>query len=228
MAMESVRLPNGEEVIFDEWLHYPNFSTLEFASTAAVNLRIFTYTVGDRVPSQGLTTRIANEADTNQVAKGRMNWDEGFRVFSITYELFALSDATITLSPNSLIAGEIPVVTATNVRRMQRDLMVALNIGADIDKPQVNAPFSYYQQGLGAWAYGSGDKPDVLAPVNYGTGGTPRWASQRRYPFPVKIGSDNVMFMRVFAGGETSTVSGLTQNIRMRWHLDGVKRRPLG
>lgn len=228
MAMESVRLPNGEEVVFDEWLHYPNFSTLEFASTAAVNLRIFTYTVGDRVPSTGLTTRTANEADTNQVAKGRMNWDEGFRVFSMTYEVFALTDASITLSPNTIIAGEYPVVTALNMRRMQRDLMVQLNIGADIDKPQVRAPFSYFHQGIGAWAYGSGDKPDVLSAVSYGTGGIPKWASQRRYPFPVKIGSDNVMYVKVYAGAETSTVSGLTQSIRQRWYLDGVKRRPLG
>lgn len=226
MAMESVRLPNGDEVVFDEWLHFPQYSTVEWASTAAVNLRAFTYVAGQRVPSTGLTTRIADESDTNQVAKGRMNWDESYRVFSMTYEIFALTDGSISLSPNVIITGEEPVFTSTNLRRLQRDLVIELIIGADIEKPQVRAPFSYFHQGLGAWAYGSGDKPDVLSAVNYGTGGLPKWSSQRRYPFPVKIGSDNVMYLKIFSA--LSTISGLSQSVRMRWYLDGVKRRPLG
>lgn len=226
MAMEKVRLPNGEEVVFDEWLHYPIFSTCEFDNAASINLRLFTYVAGQRVPSVGLAVRQSTEADTNQTAKGRMNWDESFRVFSMTYEVFALSDAEITLSPNTLIAGESPVITALNLRRLQRDIMVELIIGADIEKPQVRAPFSYFHQGPGAWAFGSGDGPDALSPASYGTGGQPRWAAQRRYPFPVKIGTDNVMYLKIFSA--RSTVAGLSQDIRMRWYLDGVKRRPLG
>lgn len=226
MAMDTVRLPNGEEVVFDEWLHFPQYSTVEWASTASVNLRAFTYVAGQRVPSVGLAARTSDESDTNQVAKGRMNWDESYRVFSMTYEVFALSDASITLSPNVIVAGESPVITALNLRRMQRDLLIELIVGADIEKPQIRAPFSYFHQGIGAWAYGSGDQPDGLSAVSYGTGGQPRWASQRRYPFPVKIGSDNVMYLKIFSA--TSTVLGLTQDIRLRWYLDGVKRRPLG
>jgi hypothetical protein len=226
MAMETVRLPNGEEVVFDEWLHFPQYSTVEWASTAAVNMRAFTYVAGQRVPSIGLTARIADESDTNQVAKGRMNWDESYRVFSMTYENFALSDGTISLSPNTITTGESPVLTALNLRRMQRDLVIELIVGADIEKPQVRAPFSYFHQGIGCWAYGSGDRPDSLSAVSYGTGGEPRWSSQRRYPFPVKIGSDNVMYLKIFSA--TSTISGLSQDVRQRWYMDGVKRRPLG
>lgn len=226
MAMEKYRLPNGDEIVFDEWLHYPIFSTIEFDNAASINLRAFTYVAGQRVPSVGLTPRIADDSDTNQTAQARMNWDESFRVFSMTYEVFALSNAIIDTSPNQTIGGEAPVITALNLRRLQRDLMIELIVGADIEKPQVRAPFSYFHQGIGCWAYGSGDAPDALSPFSYGTGGWPRWAAQRRYPFPVKIGTDNVMYLKIFSA--TSTVLGLSQDIRMRWYLDGVKRRPLG
>ena len=50
MAVDSVRLPNGDVVVFDEWLHWPLFSTVEFASADGVRLRAYTYKVGQNVP----------------------------------------------------------------------------------------------------------------------------------------------------------------------------------
>jgi len=226
MAMESYRLPNGEEIVFDEWLHYPIFSTVEWASASGVNLRAFTYVEGQRVPSIGLAARLSRSADTNQTAKGRMNWDESFRVFSMTYELFGLTDDEITASPSNFLVAESPMYSSLNLRRLQRDLLVELVVGADIEKAQVRAPFSYFHQGLGPWSWGSGDTPAANVAVSHGTGGTPRWASQRRFPWPVRIGNDRVMYLKVF--GAEGAVEGLTQNTRQRWYLDGVKRRPLG
>jgi hypothetical protein len=231
MAMESYRLPDGEEVVFDEWLHWPVYSTIEFAQASGVNLRAFTYVEGSRVPSTGLPARMADQKDTNQVAKSRMNWDETFRVFSMTYEVFGLSAQLIgdgELGP--LLVTPIPGFSAVNLARLQRDLMVELIVGADIEKPQVRAPFAYFHQGVGPWVFGSNDSvatdPAIHAGTSHGTGGQPRWCSQRRYPFPIKIGNDRVMYLKVFSA--FGNVAGLSQDTRMRWYLDGVKRRPLG
>jgi hypothetical protein len=46
MAIKQIRLPDGSEVVIDEWLHYQQFSTIEFAAATAVNLRAFTYVWG--------------------------------------------------------------------------------------------------------------------------------------------------------------------------------------
>lgn len=225
MAVERFRLPNGEVVTFDEWLHWPIFSTIEFATTAGVDLRAFSYVRGQRVPTQGVAVRNANETDTNQVAKARMNWDESYRLFSLTYEVFGLTNATLANSP-SLLVSQAPQFSAANLRRLQRDLMVEFIVGADIDKPQVRAPFSYYQQGVGPVAYPNGDAPGAGIAFSQGTGGYVSWASQRRFSFPIKIGGDRVMFLRTFSA--FGPITGLTQNVRLRWYMDGVRRRPLG
>lgn len=226
MAMERIKLPNGEVVQFDEWLHWPVYSTIEFASTAGVNLRAFTYVEGQRVPSTGLAARLADASDTNQVAKGRMNWDESYRVFSMTYEVFGLSNDEITAASPDILVAQSAMYSGTNLRRLQRDLIIELLVGADIEKPQVKAPFSYFQQGIGPWVSASGDTVDTNDAISQGTGGTPRWCSQRLYPFPIKIGNDRVMYLKVHA--PTGVIQGLNQDTRLRWYMDGVKRRPLG
>jgi len=225
MAVERIRLPNGDVVVFDEWLHWPIYSTIEWAAAQGLNLRAFSYVRGSRVPAQGIAARNATSTDTNQVAKSRMNWDESYRLFSITYEPFGLTNATLSNSP-SLLVAQAPQFTAANLRRLQRDLMVEFYVGADIDKPQVRAPFSYYHQGIGPVVYGNGDSPGAGIAFSHGTGGYVRWASQRRFNFPVKIGGDRVMYLKTHSA--FGAVAGLTQSVRLRWYLDGVRRRPLG
>lgn len=225
MAVERIRLPNGDTVVIDEWLHWPVFSTIEWAATAGVNLRAFSYVRGQRIPSMGVAARNATTTDTNQVAKARMNWDESYRLFSMTYETFGLTDETLPNSP-SLLVAQAPQFTAANLRRLQRDLMIEFFVGADIEKPQVRAPFSYYHQGIGPVVYTNGDAPAVGVAFSHGTGGDVSWKSQRRFNFPIKIGGDRVMYLKVTSS--PGAIAGLTQDVQQRWYLDGVRRRPLG
>jgi hypothetical protein len=226
MAIEQVHLPDGTTVVIDEWLHYPVFSTIEWAAASGLRLRMFTYIVPNQIPSAGVAKRAATIADTNQVAKGRMNWDEGFRVFSQTYEVFALTNATTTGSSPSQLVAQAPLVSALNLRRLQRDLVISLVVGADIEKPQAREPFAYYHQGVGPVMYTSGDTVGANIAFSAGTGGFVRYASQRRYKLPIKIAPDMPMY--VLAEAAFGPVSGLSQDIRLRWYLDGTKRRPLG
>lgn len=226
MAVDRVRLPDGDVVIFDEWLHWPVFSTVEWSASSAVRLRAFSYVVGQKVPSRGLASRQSTPADTNQIAKSRMNWDEAFRVFSMTYEAFGLSDAEIEDgNDGSILVSPGPMLSATNLRRLQRDVLITLKVGVDIEKGQVHAPFSYFHQGIGPVYQGSGDSSDAAQAIQAGTGGDVSPSSQRRYAFPIKIGEDRTMQLLI-ATGPTGAIEGLDQDVRLRWYLDGVKRRP--
>ncbi len=209
MAIKTIKTPGGEEFNIDEWLHWPLYSTIESGALLALDLRAFGYVVGGNVPGSNTLTgtsggsRNANEADTNQVAKSRMNQDEQFLAFSMTYEHFAVEGTTnsnmaFTVAPNDL-AAEAPQLWGTNLRRLQMSVLLDLMVGANISKPQARAPLSYYGQGIGAVASGSGDAVAISVGaatalnLDYGTAGCVSPTNQRRWNLPVNIKSDTVM-----------------------------------
>lgn len=228
MAIKKVRLPDGSEVVIDEWLHWQQFSTIEFAQAIQVNLRAFTYVQGQVVPQQGLAQRNATESDTNQVAKTRMNQDEAYLCYAITYEHFALSNAQFQSDPGpppvNTLQAPAPVLLSQNLRRLQRDLVIELVVGANITKPQARVPFSHLGQSVGAPAFASSQALGATTAFSYGTAGRIESTNQRRFQLPVYIASD-----RVFHLGARSyqAIADLTQDVRLRFHLDGLKRRPV-
>jgi hypothetical protein len=227
MALNKIRLPNGEELVIDEWLHWPQFSTIEFAAGIAINLRAFTYVAGQQIPQAGAVPggkRTSNESDTNQTARTRMNHDEAFLAYSLTYEHFALTDAHDD-DGDTVLSAPAPLLEATNLRRLQRDVVVALTIGAGIDKPQFRAPLSWIDQGVGAPAYGSGDAVAAGVAISYGTAGPVSPKSQRQWKLPIFIASDRVMHLNFKS--EFGAITDLTQAARFRWYIDGLKRRPV-
>jgi hypothetical protein len=236
MDIKTITLPNGQVVAFDEWLHWPNFSTVEVAAGTSFDLRAFSYVVGQNVPQAGLTARTSTESDTNQVARSRMNHDEGYICYSMTYEIFALEDAPAYGGGNAHTDATSPIFAGTNLRILQRRAIVELIVGAGITKPAAAGPLSYFGQGIGAWAAGSGDALSVTnAPttlnLNYGTGGVlnPR-NNQRRWQIPVVIPGDRVMYVRLYTPdgtGVTGTgsMADLNQDFQLKWYMDGIKRR---
>lgn len=241
MAIKTLTLPDGRIVTIDEWLHWPIYSTgdvegaidagadpLGLGNAAKMNLTLFGYVVGDRVPVNGaLAPRQSTVTDTNQVAKTRMNHDEAMLVFSHFPEFHALGDGTeMPTVPNTVQAAG-PAMTGTNIRRLQKDSWVELLIGAGISKPQARAPLGYFGGGVGAPAYGSGDSlvggPGTIA-LNYGTSGSPTPRAQRSWNLPVHITSSRVMKVRIKS---PAPIVGVNQSFRVRWWLDGIKRRPV-
>lgn len=238
MAIQRVRLPNGQSYNLEEWLHWPNFSVVEGAAGVNVNLRAFSYVVGQNVPQAGAIStgaRAATDADTNQVARSRINHDEAFIVFSITNEFWAIEgstnqDSTYAVAPLDN-AATAPVLSGTNLRRIQQQMMQELFIGANISKPMASAPFEYYGQGIGAVAYGSGDALAIAnggataLNLNYGTAGNinPK-LNQRRFILPIFIHSDRVMYAKLHTPAGALTVD---QDWRLKVILDGMKRRPV-
>ncbi len=229
MAIKKVHLPDGSEVVIDEWLHWPQYSVIEFAAAVTLNLRAFTYVQGQQVPQQGAIpggARTATETDTNQVNRTRMNHDEAFLAYAITYEPFALTDATIPdVSPGGILVAPAPVADATNLRRLQRDVVISLIIGAGQLKPQFRAPLAWIGQSVGAPAWTSGDAVGAGINFSYGTAGEMTAKNQRRWNLPIFIQSDRVMYLEVKS--EQGAIVGLDQAFRFRWYLDGLKRRPV-
>lgn len=233
MAVKEIRLPDGRNVVIDEWLHWPLYSTVEFAGGASINLRAFSYVRGQRVPVAGTipgSPRLATAADTNMAQRQQMAFDESFVMYSITYEAFAAPvkvrdeedppEITDVFSSGGEILG-------SDLRALQRDLMIELILGAGQTKPQLRYPFSFVPQSVGAQAFASsfaGGPPAVSA--NVGTGGAIHSGNQRRLELPINIPSQRQMYLRVYA--PTGTVAGLqTSAIRLRFWLDGMKRRPV-
>lgn len=233
MAIQALRLPNGEELTFDEWSHWPRYSTIDVAAVAAgnFNLNAFSYVVGGRVPATaGLAARQATPTDTNQQAKKRMNQDEAFLAYSWTYELFALSD-TSGGTP-AVNFGVAPIFTSANHRRLQRDLVLSLVVGAQIRKPVARAPLAMVSQGPGSPAFGSGAAVAANVSVDHGTGGRATPANQRVWAMPIHIESDRVYYCEVRGWrspgvGATPALDAVTQSFSMRIILDGLHRRPI-
>jgi hypothetical protein len=249
MAIKTIKLPTGEEIQVDEWLHWPIYSTLigqgnvnGTGNGAAIDLWAFSYTVSGRIPVAGQPPGgpfIARTTDTNLVVKSKINHDEAIVVFSMIYEPFALNhDAPFGDPQAPNVMATAPILTATNMRRLQMDAINALLVGANINKPQINGPFSYFSQGAGAVGFGSGDSlavnfvPDgggasvTNMAFSYGTAGYISPRNQRRFQLPVYVHSDRVIKSHFYT--PRGMVTGLDQSWRIRFMLDGLKRRPIG
>lgn len=235
MAIREIRLPDGTNLKLDEWVHYPVFSTIEFAARTKLNLKAFSYTVGQTVPSQGLTKRQADEADTNQVVRGRTNHDEALVVYSLTYEMFGLSDASAdatNIVGGAPVAATAPSYSRHNLLALQRSVLVELFVGANINKPQLRVPFSRIAQSLGPSIHGTTSLTQAAGPgfavtlggTDLATAGRVSANNQWRLEIPVYIEADRVFNVRY---SSPEALADVNQDIRVRTFLDGMKRRPV-
>ncbi len=223
MAIKEIQLPTGEKIVIDEWLHWATFSSMEFSATSKLDLRCFTYIVGQTVAHVGTTARRATTTDTNQVIKGQTNYDEALLIYAITYEPFALTDAEVG-SPAVLLAAA-PAPFSTDIRKLQRQTVMEFNVGAKISKPQISCPMSFIGQSLGAPAFSPGDAAAFAAAttLSYGTAGQPTGLNQRLQKLPIYVEQSRTMFLKL----KSAVALSLESDFRIRWYLDGLKRRPV-
>lgn len=229
MSSQKIRLADGWEIDASEWLHQPRFSTGEFGSTASVNLVLFSYVVGQQVATNGLAKRSATDLDTNMVKRKGMAQDEAMIVFAVTFDIYGLSDAPDYGGVN--VAASPPEYSAINLRRLQRNLVFSLLVGADITKPMLGVPFSEIAQSMGPVGYASGvGATDTL---DQGTSGVVSGKNQRTLDLPIYIGGygednaiGNSMQFQANLYNPDGPVEGLTQDTRVRIVLDGLTKLP--
>jgi hypothetical protein len=224
--MNTIRLPDGTELNAEKWLHWPLFSTAEWASTDGIDFDLFSYTVGQPVvQGPGIPRRNATEVDTNVVRGGVMNQDESAIVFALTYEIFGLSEGEEGSPP--VVVAPVPEFTAGNLRRLQRDLVIALTVGADIIKPQHGVPFSWIHQSIGPESYTSATNPLHIA-----TGGRATPKNQEQLGLPIYIGGfgeafepGNSIAYKLNLDSPLGVIQDLTQDVRLRWYFDCLRMR---
>jgi hypothetical protein len=235
-SLNRILMADGSEFALSEWLHQPVWSTIEFASTAPVNLRAFNYRAGQNVSSSGLPRRIATGMDTNLVRQRAMNQDEALLCFGITVEFFSMANITYeTEGPVTNTVTPAPALSATDLRRLQRDLMLEIFVGAGLKKPQFDAPLGYYGSSMGISAAASGDSnATTLLNLDHGTAGRASATNQQQLTMPLYIGGfgDNAMpgnamtFFAKIYNAYGGAIAGLRQSVRMRVVCDGLKKRP--
>ena len=243
MAIQKIRLPidNADgtpvEVVIDEWNHWPMYSTCDIginaagvADSLASGLQLFTYVPGQNVPStQSLTPpRRATDNDTNRQARKKMNYDEAFIFYSQTYEVWATTDlglASAAPDPAGPLKSPAPIVNPLNLRRLDRDMVSELFVGAGMTKPQARSPWSYVRQSVGSPAWTGTGALQAFTNFAYGTGGSIRPQNQRKLELPIYIEPQQIFYLKLSApiGG----IMGLTQDLRIRVWFDGMKRRAI-
>jgi hypothetical protein len=230
-SLNKVRLRDGTEVAISEWLHQPRFSVMEFNAADTVDLQVFNYVPGQPVShGASVAARSAFFTDTNMVKRKAMNMDEALIVMAITYELFGLSTVTNGSGNNIALA---PMVTSTDLKRLQFTGVWELYVGG-IKKPAYRAPFEWIRQSIGSPAWVSGDAGNTVTRVDYGTGGRISAKNQELLKLPIYIGGfgqnarpgNSMNFYGRFFNAVGGAFTGLRGGIQMRWHLDGLGRRP--
>ncbi len=234
MAIREVRMPDGTVVAIDESLQWAAFSSFEANRLAGLDITIFSYLVGQRLPQSGVPvtgTRQATITDTNWNVRKKTGHDEAYLWYACTFEIFGLeNNEPYTNAPADIQATE-PIMTGTNLRLLQRDALYSVAIGAGIEKPSFQAPFSYYRQGIGAMASGTTDAMTIAQgaatrlELNYGTAGWVSPRNQRSWNLPVFVQPDRVVSAKMEA--PIGVVEGLDQDYLIRWYHDGIKTRPI-
>lgn len=230
-SLNKVRLRDGTEVAIAEWLHQPRYSVCEFTSTSAVSLYLFNYVRGQPVSHIGTTARNATDMDTNMVKRKSMNMDEALIVMAITYEVFSLTDQT---NGSGQTVALTPMISSVNLRRLQFQGLFELYVGANIKKPQFQCPFEWVRQSIGTPAWVSGDAGNIVTRTDYGTGGEISAKNQELLKLPIYIGGfgqqarpgNSMFFQGKFSNPVTGAFTGLTQDVQLRFHLDGLGKRP--
>lgn len=228
-SLNKVKLADGTEVSIAEWYHQPRYSTCEFTAASSVNLRVFNYTPGQVVSHVGTAARTATLQDTNQVKRKAMNQDEALIVMAITYEAFALSSD----SDNSAnVVSPQPMLGSTDLRRLQHEGIFELKVGLQ-KKPQYAIPLSWLCQSIGTKAFASPAGTTTVR-IDYGTAGDLSALNQELLMLPIYIGGfgqhakpGNAMYYEGrFFTGDGGAFTRLNQNIRLKFWLDGLLKRP--
>jgi hypothetical protein len=194
-----------------------------------VNLYCFNYTPGQNVSQSGLAARTATEQDTNVTKRKAMNQDEALIVMAITYEGFALD--TENDNSGNVVAPQ-PMLSGTDLRRLQFEGVFELYVGLQ-KKPQYGIPLAWLAQSIGAKTFASPTATTTVR-VDHGTAGDLSAENQELLVLPIYIGGfgqharpgNSMFFQGRFYNAYGGAFTRLRQDVRLRFWLDGLKKRP--
>ena len=227
-TLSKVRTPEGLTLQVSELVHQPLWSTVEHSGAGRLNYTAFGYKVGERVPGSGSMpggARNATESDTNLTRRRKINQDESFFLYALTFEAFQIVDES---GAGAGPFHPMPVAAAV-LSAIQRTTMVNLHVGAHIEKPTLQYPFAYLHESLAPELQG----PSAASALAPGFANRPGAQQQNKLKLRVyiggygengKVGNANHFELRWFRPDGLNGPSG--SNLRVRFILDGLYKRP--
>ena len=222
-------LPNGMTVVPGDWTAaVPLFSTVEVAAGPIPALFAFSYTSGDTVPGS-LGPRMATPLDTNLQGEGS-KLPENEELVIHTMMISAFKTGPNTTAANGLFPdAEVPEVPLPDMLRLQRDMLIKLNIAAV--KNYTESTMDYWPAAAGVQHMYSGglNRPNGATGTAVAYNGSVCTNGNRKFASPLYVAGGESF--RVECVPNRGSVEGLglapTSRIQLRIYLDGFRRRPV-
>lgn len=222
-------LPNGMTVVPGDWTAaVPLFSTVEVAAGPIPSLYAFSYTSGDTVPGS-VGPRMATPIDTNLQGEGsKLPENEELVIHTMMISCFKTGPNTVAAN-DQFPDAEVPEVPLPDMLRLQRDLLIQLNIAAV--KNYTQSPMGYWPAACGVNHVYSGG---LVAPAGAtGTAvaynGSVGTQGNRKFASPLYVAGGESFRVEVISNRGQVTGLGLDTDsrIQLRIYLDGFRRRPV-
>ena len=248
----TMRLPDGREIAFVDWLDQPLFSCADLlAGFTDSEIPLFNYGKGDEVSATSNATvqRVATESDTNLSSPSEMNSTEEMLIYAIRPEVHEFNatgtDLTTILGPAGITQSGAPMPTVTRLAILNWYLRFALKVSVQVVH---TAGLGYYNSGMGPagqtrlgqvahHASPDGVGEAVVAGRSSGTSGIPSIEAVRNLSIPLSIGGQEKFQARLFSDRDVAVPSGMdeanppgnsaTVVHSVRIYFDGLYKRPV-
>lgn len=234
----TMRLPDGSEVAFVDWVDKPLFSSIDVLAGSTDNeISAFTYVVGDPVSgTSNLTTkRTSTELDTNLSTPGSMASTEEMLVYAIKPQIkeYQLADASTDANTRAFRTLMQPVPSLVRLAVLQAQLNLRLIV---TQKVEHEGSLGYYNAGFGPYGSASLQGPDIGSAMP-ATQGLPSQDAVRAYVIPIHIGGQEKYRCQLTNPEGAALRNGITMAASpgdtatvmhtITIYLDGLYKRPV-
>lgn len=236
--LNKIRYADGRVVRPGEWTASPLYSSIDIATGALAAIEAFSYGIGGDVPgstSASGSPRQSTLIDTNMEGQGSvLAENEHLLIFGLSIELFqrAATNTAAFFNTNEAWVPDPPLLSGTNVLRVQRDTLIKLKIANT--KNYLAVPLSFLPAARGvnftfgsAMSQGSGYTEGVFVGQNGGVSE----GDHRLFATPQEVAPGENFDVRFeFPFG---SITGLdfgtdtTARITARVYQRGIRRRPV-
>lgn len=221
-----IRLPNGKTLEPGDWTAAePLYSTVEIGAAGFPIQTAFSYGRGGGDVPGSVGPRRATLSDTNLEGEGaRLPENEEIIIYSMAIECFMIAAAN---SGDNIPDVDPPHVNATDMLRLQRDILVVFRIA--YVKEYTRQPLSWFPAGTGVQMVNSGALNAAGAGWVAGNNGGTRGLDARQFASPLYVAGGESIAVDFHPGPGSVLNLNLPANsrIRMRTYFEGYRRRPV-
>ncbi len=229
--IDKVRLANGDTVRPVDWSSTPLWSTVEVAAGAIESLKGFSYGIGGPVPgSPG--PRNSTKLDTNLKGDGGVIQEQAeLLLHTLQLEVIQTVSDAAALFASPEFQPDPPFVSASNLKRLQRDTLVELRIANT--KMYCEQPLGFFPAGAGVQSVLGNATRNTGPAVAFITGqnGGSNVYNNRQFATPHHIGAGEAFAVNLkFPHGQVRNLNLGTDadaRVRVRIFAGGYRARPV-